>query len=473
MLFNLAPKSSQSMENHNVRFGTSLCLFGFIHLTMLITSLSAAGAPISWSRPRVERLLAPGFVVQESVSFTTSVDLENPTIAIVPELMPHVMVTSQVPGFIAAGTVQPLTMQITASDSIPMGSRIEGTIKIKAGQKTLARPLEIAFEIQPSAFKSPDLASLVQDADGMVYPINQLILLLSENESSSIAEEIARNIEAEIVGFSFSANLYQLELNIQSLDDLNNLLVRLAGDPRLSGVSKNFAFSLQSSDLANLTSCHRDRSEAYLRVRLLDAWKIITHANAASSFVHIGIIDSGIDRTHPEFNGVSVRPENGLLSPADTNGHGTSVSGIIGAGNHLQARSCTPPSDLQMNGFMSGIVAADYYLNVVSAPLLFAVDFAALSDILAREGANIINVSIGIEVAQPPLIPVNRLFVGTLRILTRRVVRSHPDVLFVFAAGNRGIDVENSVLGSLVARFINSLTYLKPLGERLPDRAWP
>ena len=68
-------------------------------------------------------------------------------------------------------------------------------------------------------------------------------------------------------------------------------------------------------------------------INVLNAWDLTT----GSSNVTVAVLDSGIDLTHPDLQGKTVQGRN-FLSPAidindiyDINGHGTFVSGIIGA----------------------------------------------------------------------------------------------------------------------------------------------
>jgi len=72
-------------------------------------------------------------------------------------------------------------------------------------------------------------------------------------------------------------------------------------------------------------------------IRAYDAWRITT----GSPYIKVGIMDSGIDGTHPSLRGlihdryhmdfVTRQPQDPLI---DTNGHGTNVAGLIGSQNN-------------------------------------------------------------------------------------------------------------------------------------------
>jgi hypothetical protein len=280
---------------------------------------------------------------------------------------------------VRGGMPQRLEITITVPNSTPPGTILDGTVQIRNGANVVARPLGIYIEVASSAFKSPDPSKLVRDAKGMIFPVDQLLVVLPTQATKSLADQIASDIGAEIVGFASLSNTYQLQLLTENEDQLDALLSTLSADLRLDGVSKNFAFNLFSiaTDLTNLESCHPTYAIAYTQVELIDAWSLIASHQLPPGFVNIGIIDSGIDRSHPEFARVSIRPFDRLLSNADTLGHGTSVGGIIGAGNDLTFSSCITPNDLQMNGFVSGVPNASYFLDVLSSQRpLFAAEFS-------------------------------------------------------------------------------------------------
>lgn len=139
----------------------------------------------------------------------------------------------------------------------------------------------------------------------------------------------------------------------------------------------------------------------------------------------VGIIDSGIDQTHPDLQGrvrrVAVVPGG---SEVDQVGHGTHVAGIIaGDGTasgkaRRKVRGMAPAAEL----CVLGIVGDD-------RRLLLPPDIGDLLCQVADMGAKIINLSWGTPIAS---VYEN----GAMAVDT--FVRKHPDVLVVIAAGNAG-----------------------------------
>lgn len=141
------------------------------------------------------------------------------------------------------------------------------------------------------------------------------------------------------------------------------------------------------------------------RIELPAAWDI----SQGSSSVKVGILDTGVDYTHPELSGnISVNtgeiPDNGVdddgngleddyygfdfadydSDPMDEHGHGTHVSGTIGAVNG--------------NG---GVVGMNWHVGLVPAKVLGSDGTGTLDAVveginyLASRGVDVINMSLG------------------------------------------------------------------------------
>jgi subtilisin family serine protease len=131
------------------------------------------------------------------------------------------------------------------------------------------------------------------------------------------------------------------------------------------------------------------------KINMEQAWDITT-GNAS---VIIAVIDTGIDRSHPEFSGLTILPgknyTNPFLPPDDDNGHGTHVTGVIASSsNNSQGvagmnwnATILPLKTMDASG-------AGSYASVVQS-IRDATDL----------GARVINMSIGFNnVTTPPLL---------------------------------------------------------------------
>ena len=154
-----------------------------------------------------------------------------------------------------------------------------------------------------------------------------------------------------------------------------------------------------------------------------DAWALGADGTGAT----VGIVDSGVDVTHPDLAGqIDATLSRGFLNGVDTgyvdgNGHGTHVSGIVAAlSNNSQGVSGIAPRaklvelralDAAGNGSDSDIAAAFAYAG--------------------QKGIPVVNASLGGE--------------GASQLLTDSMA-SYPNTLYVIAAGNSALDNDSTAI---------------------------
>jgi len=148
-----------------------------------------------------------------------------------------------------------------------------------------------------------------------------------------------------------------------------------------------------AAQMAQATSQYNDpdlaQDYAPFRIRAVDAWPIVTGSDVA-----VAVLDTGIEQTHPEFAerilpGYNFVADNAVVQ--DDNGHGTHVSGIIGAAlNNGQGSAGVAPDSLLLPVKVlnqSNIGAWSY----VVAGILFALE----------RGAQVIDMSLGAPASAP------------------------------------------------------------------------
>jgi len=204
-----------------------------------------------------------------------------------------------------------------------------------------------------------------------------------------------------------------------------------------------------STDLANLRASSPATTEAYERIDIFNAWHAITGSNVPLFPVTIGIVDTGIDARHQEFQATASVGTSGAVvnlgitppdAKTDTLGHGTAVAGIIGANNLLGAGFSIPASSPQMNGILSGPAHLPYTLEVRKSGSGGKLNSFSVTKAFVTLNAPIINLSSGN--------PRPSDSGGNLKWLIwdnalRLVMETHSSKLFVLAAGNGGIDASN------------------------------
>ena len=188
---------------------------------------------------------------------------------------------------------------------------------------------------------------------------------------------------------------------------------------------------------------------AYFKIGLEDTWnKINEETSLYLSPIVIGIIDSGVDITHKEFDGIKwgKTPASAKIDFGDNLGdsHGTNVVGIIGANNisAISSSNYVPP---QMNGVLSGVKNLNYTLenrglsNVIQRKIPGSIfSIAAKIQDIAKNGGQVINIS---QSTDNVLVRIQEFLRGTLE----KSFSSYPNILFVVSAGNDGKFAENSL----------------------------
>ncbi len=132
-----------------------------------------------------------------------------------------------------------------------------------------------------------------------------------------------------------------------------------------------------------------DDQYALLMMQLFDAWQITT----GDAAITVAIIDTGINTAHPEFEGRlsplsynSYHDEVGLEHVEDDEGHGTFITGVLGANKN--------------NGIGIAGIAQHVELLIIKANIDGEGSFEASSliravDYAVEQGADIINMSLG------------------------------------------------------------------------------
>lgn len=206
-------------------------------------------------------------------------------------------------------------------------------------------------------------------------------------------------------------------------------------------------------DLLNLEQVHPDITGAYLtpdKMGFKETWKLLNdNLLIPMTPVKIGIIDTRIDGTHPEFRGVDFGDTDELaltLPSVFRTSHGTAVAGIIGA-NNISATSSGNYIEPHMNGILSGVRRMQYSLEI-KAPKIHSTAFGDKTRIteLSEKGVKIINYSKGLP-----------LILGKVLSITQKIENT-PDVLFVVSAGNDGKDASGNTPATLGDELDNVIT---------------
>ncbi|MBP5312796.1 MAG: S8 family serine peptidase, partial [Clostridia bacterium] len=165
-----------------------------------------------------------------------------------------------------------------------------------------------------------------------------------------------------------------------------------------------------------------DHQWGHEKIDLPSAWDEET----GSQSVYVGVVDSGIERTHPEFSGriktdwcMSFLSGTGVAEPDPTDGygHGTHVAGIIGAAGN--------------NG--SGVCGVCWNVKLVSLKIY--------QNGGASRSSNMIS---AIDYAESKSIPILNISYTTGNSSSLRTAIENYSGLVVCAAGNDGVNIDNN-----------------------------
>ena len=163
--------------------------------------------------------------------------------------------------------------------------------------------------------------------DGSKAVADEILVTTVPNTNAAAIRSLASDIHAKVVGSIPSSNFYQLKLSAPaSFASLSELVSQLSARPEVKAASVN---AIGHSSYVPSDPEYVNQQGLQL-VRAQDVWD----AGTTGSGVIVTVLDSGIDRTHPDFGTVGncQLVGNDCGSPStDTLGHGTEVAGIIAA----------------------------------------------------------------------------------------------------------------------------------------------
>jgi len=217
---------------------------------------------------------------------------------------------------------------------------------------------------------------------------NQFIVEFEPGITNRAREEVLKDLGAEVVDKIEERNTYLLELPERAADRQTHAALK---SPAISYMEPNyFAEALYEvpDDPYYSLQWH------YPQIRLPQAW----HNTRGSQSIRIAVFDTGIDAAHPDLAG-KVDIESGYnfvdnnRDTRDVAGHGTSVSGIIGAhtNNQTGIAGLMWETELVPIKVLSDSGRGDYF-DIIDA-IYYAAGLS--SDPAIGEPVDIINMSLG------------------------------------------------------------------------------
>lgn len=297
----------------------------------------------------------------------------------------------------------------------------------------------------------PSVAAAVKRAHQPDYKANELLVRFRDQARSEAVQAAHRRVQAQL------ARSYQIVHNLQLVrlpegTDVQQVIAAYRADPSVLYVEPNYRVRTQvtpndpsfvDGTQWDLHNTGQNGGTAGADIDALDAWNITT----GDSSVVIGITDSGIDFNHPDLapnmhmlesncsdgidndgNGhiddcFGINAITGSSNPFDDDGHGTHVSGTIGARGN--------------NGI--GIAGINWNVGLVACKFLDATGSGFTSDaITCLEYFKDLKDNHGLN-----LVATNNSWGGggfSQALLDAIDAHRQSGILFIAAAGNNGLD---------------------------------
>ena len=308
----------------------------------------------------------------------------------------------------------------------------------------------------------PAKLTTISQEDGypdIQFPVNQLIVYTEEGVEREEAVAFFDAVEGvKLIGQIPSIGFYQVEVHADTIDELKEFKDMLIAQPEIKGSSYNMLLA----DNADVGSCPVQPDvklpeqlemdiEPYYQTKYFTALEIMQGLRDIITLhpVTIGILEDGY-ADNQEFDDSTIenyseRKATGRRIPLLNDEHGTEVAGIICGDNDGQG----------INGLASTLVG-DRLSVVMARPKanLFFETCIAMALMIVQGGADIINGSF----SHPPFSDPSADWAMEIKAGYTEVMNHFPDVLFVFSAGNDGVEMDGNNTAPGGIRLDNSLT---------------
>ncbi len=387
---------------------------------------------------------------------------------------------------------------LTASNSVGVG-QYEGSIRIvDAESSAQQRVLDIKVTRPtrsdiPSDVSMPSGDRIIVDDHGTPLVRDELIVSLRSKERNprKALREITISTNGTVIGSIEKANIYQIKYDTRTAEEIKAKrkevsrlgaarsvsLSYIQADPNDQQTSSAKIPATESADIdgdgfpdVNWWKYGGGRlSWGFRTVKMPDAWSVTTKSDAP-----IAVVDTGFHANHEDLADI-LKVRDGVALSREPS-HGTEVSGIVAAAgtnelgmagaiwdaDNLSGYKVTPlgRSALQLATprVHRSILAGDG-ANQFKATT--AISIASAMHRAAEGGARIINGSL-VAYGQPECSAIvenperEEAIVNEINGFMANVIEgAGPDVLWIFSAGNAGVDASYQSPASLAGKFDN------------------
>lgn len=283
---------------------------------------------------------------------------------------------------------------------------------------------EISTSTEATAYNENDIGEIycapIDDEhiaeydNGIMYADNEILLVAEDDTSYETIENLAKEYDAEIVGWIEQTGDYQLKFNnTYTKDKIDTIACEIENNSYIELAYPNY-ISEFSADSINYGSAYTDKTWDEMdisgdnwnleAINCLSAWELFEKNTTEDEAIKIGLIDYGFDDTHEDLGFAETFYNSSFLSYyiyLSDNGknnaaHGTHVAGIMAAksNNHEGICGVYPYGDNNLYGVaMCGINGVYSYEENLTSHIYYKI---ALAELILRN-VKVINISWGVD----------------------------------------------------------------------------
>ncbi len=230
-------------------------------------------------------------------------------------------------------------------------SSLSGVLVFIAALVFLVYKVFFSVSEMTAEYKMPEASKLIKLDSGGIAPANMFGIMLKEGYGKDDAKEIAKLINGKVVGEIELNNVYQIEYDGKTKEDLNKSLEKVRTSDKVEYSFPDGALSFNGDENSSCNPLDDsfydgDDGKPYEMINLKKAWDIIKASGVKLNDVIVGVVDTDINYDSDELkNGKSnivpiLRKD---MNDSNKLTHGTKVTEVIAANSE--------------NGGMSGVAS--------------------------------------------------------------------------------------------------------------------